>query len=73
MMLCLGLLPEGVCSAGTNVDDPLSSFVGDEAIQDDAIVKVVGGLLALGYKLASSKAQYSRYEKATTWTSTALG
>ena len=68
MRLVASLLEDGVMNAGTYVDDPLISFMGNQEEQYEAMGLVIGGLLAMGYELAFAKAQDSNEDEALTWT-----
>mgnify|MGYP002281324822 CR=1 FL=1 len=71
MRLCFGLLEDGRGSSSTYVDDPLSSYIGTDDEQEEAICITTAGLLILGFDLAFDKAQDSN-EGPVTWTSAKL-
>ena len=72
MRLASSAIPAGKVSVSTYVDDPISTFIGDEAQQGLNISKLIGSILACGFELAFSKAQDSVTEPALTWTSARL-
>ena len=68
MRLVASLLEDGVMNAGTYVDDPLISCMGNQEEQSEAMGLVIGGLLAMGYELAFAKAQDSNQDEVLTCT-----
>ena len=69
MRLAAGTIDHDAMNASTYVDDPLVTFVGDQADQDLNIAKNVGSILAMGFSLSFPKAQDSDVERVVTWTS----
>ena len=57
---------------GTTMDDPISTFIGDEAQQNINIGKLIGCIRACGFDLAFAKAQDSATEPIITLTSARL-
>ena len=54
------------------MDDPISTFIGDEAQQNINIGMLIGCIRACGFDLAFAKAQDSATEPIITWTSARL-
>ena len=69
MRMAAATIPEGAVSTSTYVDDPISTFIGEQQGRSLSIGKLVGSILAMGFDLVFAKAHDSMTDAAITWTS----